>query len=1724
MLNSLSIAANKWVVVRVGAALALAAILMISNSAPNGIFADPHDGGQTHVDIGVAADTDAHIHIHYAENGIGEVRDFYSKDPEGSRIEWNVRGVDAADFDIDRSTGVLTFRDSPDYENPTDRGLNLDAFTEGANPNFTGNDDFAPVDNKYQITVSATEMRAGANAPLPAKRTDIALTVIVGNEDDDGELTLQWLQPEVGTPITATLTDPDTETDPAGSFTITDWTWYTSKAADPVVGNLFHWTEITPAVTGDSYTPVAADEGDYLWVHVEYTDPHGGGSKEADAKSENPVRAEVSPNANASPDFPDDADTRTVPESTAVGDPVGDPVVATDTDNDTLTYELIAVVSPNDGDDEFFDIDRELGQITVAQDLDYDAAEGRTAGATAGTYMVIVRATDPSGLADNITITITAENVNEDPIVTGRAELSVVEGTIDITYTSLPDAPGLDQLPDPTNQRNEYVYEDPDHLDSIARWTLEGDDAGAFDQSGRFEPRYIQFKVAPDYENPTDANSDNVYEVTLVATDTDPLRTGAGVGKVKVWVTVTNSEEAGKVVFTEGETAYLNEMLVAQVQDPDDKGGDLGEPYEGVHIVTWQWSRSLDDDDLDDAPFLPIDGATENRYTPEDDDRGYYLRASATYIDPHSAADDADTPIDERITGDSLKTVMATTENVVRLAPGPASVPTFDETGTVTREVAENTMPGGNVGAPVKAMGPETLVHSLEGSDAKYFNIDSGTAQITVGGDDESTVGVIEPGTDPEFDYDDPMKKQRFSVTVKVEVMGGDASQKAEVDVNIVVTDVDEFPMITDADVDEAPMTEIMYAEIDEEGAPNTAAIATYVGTDPEGDTISWDLRGADASFFTINGGVLQFVNSPDFENPKDMAGENTATATAEAGDNIYGIVIRAIASRASGDTGPAETVDTPVTVTVTDVDEDGDVVISWLQPEVGIVITASLTDPDGSQGDALPVTDTVIDGGVTWAWTVSEVGVDNLDIDNNDHWGDAPGDGDDSARYTPAASDGADSRHLRVTATYTDRHGAEKTAREMSANPVQAEGLGARNQSPDFDGAKVERSVAETAEVGNDVPGPVVATVKAPSSTDILTYGLRAFTDADRGDTGLPAPVLNVPEFDLASFAIEQASGQITVARKLNFERGKDSDDPSDANDGKYVVVVEVFDPSADTTADPTIGYDFIVVVITAEDINEDPVLSGRPELTIEEIDSGGENAEPPDFDGNPGATVNVNVYNVVDEDRRAATNEWSLEGEDKDQFQLIGNVGRTLVFRNQPDYETPADADGDNVYKVTVVTLDGEGGRGEFDVCIAVMNINEAGKITLRDEEGNELLQPYAHGRITADLTDPDGGVTGVMWDWERSQLNPPFATDGGITDPMSATYTPTNADTSFFLRVTATYKDAKNDATDDTDEREAEKTTVHAVLEVEDLKREPKFSEETAARMVAENAPSTTFVGDHLSLAMDPDDPQGESLTYSLEGDDTEFFELLSTDSGPDGNEYTEDDTYSTQIRVKLHAEAHDVNHEAEGRNGVYEVVLKVTDDSDLEDTITVTITVMDRNEAPSIPVEATDGAVTTPANNAPEFAAATDTREVAENTAAGENIGAPVTATDADVGDTLTYTLSGADAASFDIEDTTGQLMTKAALDFEAPADTDTDNAYEVTVTASDGNTADDATIAVTITVTDLAEGSELSPYDTDSSGKIEGPEVIQAVRDYFADDITGPEVIEVVKLYFAGRSN
>ena len=39
------------------------------------------------------------------------------------------------------------------------------------------------------------------------------------------------------------------------------------------------------------------------------------------------------------------------------------------------------------------------------------------------------------------------------------------------------------------------------------------------------------------------------------------------------------------------------------------------------------------------------------------------------------------------------------------------------------------------------------------------------------------------------------------------------------------------------------------------------------------------------------------------------------------------------------------------------------------------------------------------------------------------------------------------------------------------------------------------------------------------------------------------------------------------------------------------------------------------------------------------------------------------------------------------------------------------------------------------------------------------------------------------------------------------------------------------------------------------------------------------------------------------------------------------------------------------------------------------------------------------------------------------------------------------------------------------------------------------------------------------YDDDHDGAISGPEVLEAVADYFNGIISGPQVLEIVRLYF-----
>ncbi len=83
-------------------------------------------------------------------------------------------------------------------------------------------------------------------------------------------------------------------------------------------------------------------------------------------------------------------------------------------------------------------------------------------------------------------------------------------------------------------------------------------------------------------------------------------------------------------------------------------------------------------------------------------------------------------------------------------------------------------------------------------------------------------------------------------------------------------------------------------------------------------------------------------------------------------------------------------------------------------------------------------------------------------------------------------------------------------------------------------------------------------------------------------------------------------------------------------------------------------------------------------------------------------------------------------------------------------------------------------------------------------------------------------------------------------------------------------------------------------------------------------------------------------------------------------------------------------------------------------------------------------------------------------------------------DADAG--LTYDISGADAGDFSIDTSTGELSFISKPDYESPTDTDSDNVYNIEVTASDG-VSTNAVQALTITVTDKIEVSTITGTST-----------------------------------------
>ena len=357
-----------------------------------------------------------------------------------------------------------------------------------------------------------------------------------------------------------------------------------------------------------------------------------------------------------------------------------------------------------------------------------------------------------------------------------------------------------------------------------------------------------------------------------------------------------------------------------------------------------------------------------------------------------------------------------------------------------------------------------------------------------------------------------------------------------------------------------------------------------------------------------------------------------------------------------------------------------------------------------------------------------------------------------------------------------------------------------------------------------------------------------------------------------------------------------------------------------------------------------------------------------PPEFDSatatrevpeNTEAGGNIGAPVTAADPDTGDTPAYTLGGTDANFFDIDTSTGQ-LQTKAALDYETKSG------YTVTMTASDGTL-TATVDVTVTITNIDEAGTVALSTN------QPPARAEITAALTDPDEGVTGAVWQWERSSEG---NTDWAGIGTGSPSYTPVDGDVGYHLRATASYTDGHGPG------KTAQAASTQAVQA--GANRPPEFDSATATREVPENTEAGENIGAPVTAA-DPD--TSDTPAYTLEGADLDSFDI---------------DSASGQIQTKS-----GVTYDHESKSS-YSVTVKADDNNGGNATIDVTITVTDVDEPP-------------------EFDSATATREVPENTEAGENIGDPVTAADPDTGDTLTYTLGGTDANFFDIDTSTGQLL-------------------------------------------------------------------------------------------------
>ena len=878
----------------------------------------------------------------------------------------------------------------------------------------------------------------------------------------------------------------------------------------------------------------------------------------------------------------------------------------------------------------------------------------------------------------------------------------------------------------------------------------------------------LTFNIPPDHESPDDVGTDNEYNIVVVASDDAP---GAGttddpieMGYKKVVVTVTDVDEPGMVSLSSLQP-QVGVELMATLTDP------AVEPAQ-INAATWKWEKSQDM-----SSWSPVDGAGEtNAYTPDGTTDGYYLRAMATYADPD---------------GEDRPAASAVSANKVRMAPTTTDATAAFPDDAGARTVNENSPAGTEVGDPVAANDTvdDVLTYSLSGAGAGSFDIDPADGQITVG-----SRAMLDHETMP-----------TYTVTVTAREASGDTD--ATETVTITVRDVNEAPMVTGG----VTMMEHMEDDADVDTDDTTVlTVSTYAASDPEDDTPVFSIQGADASKFMIDSssGALTFKEAPNYEMPADVGMDNEYNVTVVATDDGTGVGDKMTAMR-------------EVTIMVTNAEEDGTVTLSAQQPKIGVALTASVTDPDGTPTD------------VTWKWERDNNLTD--DTDNNDP-GEEVIEGATMATYTPTSDDNGS--YLRAIATYTDGKGKD-TSMETSVAVVEV-----RTDNPPMfpDTEDGKRSIEEgmTGVVGD----PVRAT--DAEEPQLLTYSL---SRADAGSFSITSDTGD---------AENDRGGQISVKAgvKLDYETK-----PS------YMVTVTATDPD-DLSAS-------IAVTIMVTDDNEAPMVTGDAEK--EYAENGTRSVATYTADDPEDRMVYWSLLEAAGNIEVDGTSLIDADVADFGDFSI--SADGVLTFNIPPDHESPDDVGTDNEYNIVVVASDDAPGAGTTDdpiemgykkVVVTVTDVDEPGMVSLSS------LQPQVGVELMATLTDPavePAQINAAEWKWEKSRSRTSGWTAIGGTGTETAAYAPVDTTSGYYLRAMATYADPDGEDRPAASAVSANKVRMAPTTTDENA----AFPDDAGARTVNENSPAGTEVGDPVAA----NDTEDDVLTYSLSGAGAGSFDIDPAD---------------------------------------------------------------------------------------------------------------------------------------------------------------------------------------------------------------------------------------------------